>query len=169
MLDSATLFGYELAQSENVGQLQKEVTVNEGFAVLDLAISAAVDGYVVDAPPASPAVGNCYVVGGSPSGAWAGHAHALAGFTVGGWRFIAPFEGLAALDKASGQVAQFIGGAWERGHVRGTKLSVAGNQVVGARGAAVAEPAGGTTVDAEARTAIAAILARLRAHGLIAS
>jgi hypothetical protein len=33
----------------------------------------------------------------------------------------------------------------------------------------VADPAGGTTVDAEARAAVAAILARLRTHGLIAT
>ena len=46
---------------------------------------------------------------------------------------------------------------------------VAGTQVVGARGAAVADATGGTTVDAEARTAINTLLARLRSHGLIAS
>jgi hypothetical protein len=33
----------------------------------------------------------------------------------------------------------------------------------------VADPAGGSTVDAEARAAVAAILARLRTHGLIAT
>lgn len=46
-------------------------------------------------------------------------------------------------------------------------LRIGGSQVVGARGAAVADPAGGATIDAEARTAIAAILSRLEAHGLI--
>lgn len=150
-------------------QLQKEATVNEGFAALDMAVSAAVDGILFDTPPASPAIGSCYVVGDDPDGAWAGHAFALAGFTAGGWRFIAPFDGLAALDKASGQFAVFTAGAWENGHVRAAKLSIGGNQVVGARQAAVADPAGGAIVDAEARAAIAAILARLRQHGLIAS
>lgn len=42
-------------------------------------------------------------------------------------------------------------------------------QVVGAQGAAVADASGGSTVDAEARTALNALLARLRAHGLIAT
>lgn len=46
---------------------------------------------------------------------------------------------------------------------------VAGNQVVSTRGAAVADASGGATVDAEARTAINTLLARLRAHGLIAT
>lgn len=45
---------------------------------------------------------------------------------------------------------------------------VSGTQVVQARGAAVADAAGGATIDAEARTAINTLLARLRAHGLIA-
>lgn len=48
-----------------------------------------------------------------------------------------------------------------------TNYKVGGAQVVSARGAAVPDAAGGATVDAEARTAINTLLARLRAHGLI--
>ena len=47
--------------------------------------------------------------------------------------------------------------------------AVSGTQVVGARGAAVADASGGVTIDAEARTAINTLLARLRTHGLIAT
>ena len=60
-------------------------------------------------------------------------------------------------------------GAWVVGTVKGAKLELAGAQVVGARLAAVADPGGGATIDAEARAAIAAILDRLRQHGLIAT
>ena len=49
------------------------------------------------------------------------------------------------------------------------ELRVGGERVVGPRGAAIATPAGGTTVDAEARTTLADVLAALRGHGLIAS
>ena len=150
-------------------QASKEVTVNEALATFDIAVSAAVDGFLLNSPPASPAIGSSYVIGASPTGAWTGHALALAGFTGGGWRFIAPFDGLRALDKASGEIAVFAAGAWEKGHLRATRLSVGGDQVVGARGAAVADPAGGTTVDSEARAAITAILGRLRQHGLIST
>lgn len=139
------------------------------LAILDIAVSAAVDGFLLKTPPASPAAGDCYIVGDDPTGAWAGQALALAGYTAGGWRFIIPFAGLSVLDKASGQVAVFEAGAWELGHVRATTLSIAGDQVVGARLASVGDPASGSTVDAEARAAIAAVLARLRQHGLIAS
>ncbi len=150
-------------------QIQKEATVNEGLATLDIAVSAAIDGYLLDTPPAGPAIGSCYIVGNDPDGAWAGHALALAGYTEGGWRFIAAFDGLAAFDKASGQVAVFAAGAWELGHLQAAKLSIGGNQVVGARLAAIADPAGGSTIDTEARGAIVAILERLRQHGLIGS
>lgn len=44
-----------------------------------------------------------------------------------------------------------------------------GTKVVGAQGAAVSDAAGGANVDAEARTAINTLLARLRTHGLIAT
>jgi len=140
-----------------------------GFAAFDFAICAAVDGFLQNAPPASPAVGSSYVVGGSATGAWAGHGLALAGYTAGGWRFIAAFDGLTALDKASGEFATFSGGAWGKGDVRAAKVSIGGDQVVGPRLAAVTDPDGGTTIDAEARAVIAAILARLRTHGLIAT
>lgn len=42
-------------------------------------------------------------------------------------------------------------------------------QVVGARAAAIADPAGGTVIDSEARTAVAGMLSAMRQHGLIAS
>lgn len=51
----------------------------------------------------------------------------------------------------------------------GKVYKVAGVQVVGPRGALIADASGGATVDAEARTAINALLARCRTHGLIAT
>ena len=165
MSESARL-GLQFLQA---AQIQKEMTVNEGMARLDLAVCAAVEGFLVDTPPASPTVGSCYIVGSAPAGAWSGHPLALAGYTAGGWRLIAPVEGLTALDKASGEFATFRSGGWEKGHVRAAKLSIGGNQVVGARLTAIADPTGGAVADAEARAAIGAILARLRQHGLIAS
>ncbi len=43
----------------------------------------------------------------------------------------------------------------------------AGTKVIGTQGAVVADASGGSTVDTEGRAAINALLARLRAHGLI--
>ncbi len=61
----------------------------------------------------------------------------------------------------------YRGGAWVFGEVHATALVVGGDQVVGARASAVADPAGGTTIDTQARATLANLLANLRAHGLI--
>ncbi len=66
-----------------------------------------------------------------------------------------------------GTRAVYHAGAWEMGIVRGSVLTLAGEQVVAARQAAIADPQGGSTNDAEARQAVIAILAALRNHGLI--
>lgn len=135
--------------------------------MLDALVSAAVEGLPSATPPVSPAVGSCYIVGASPSGAWSGHAHKLAAFTGGGWRFVAPFEGLGAIVRSNGSAAVYRNGAWEIGKLRGSEVAVDGVKVLGAQEAAIAAPAGGSTVDDQARTAIGAILAAMRGHGLI--
>jgi len=64
-----------------------------------------------------------------------------------------------------------VSGIWESNkdiNLIGSVLKVGDTQVVGAQGATISDPSGGTTIDAEARTAINAIIDRLQAHGLIA-
>ncbi len=138
------------------------------LAKIDIVLAAAVETVGSNVPPASPLAGQCFIVGTAPTGAWAGQGKAIAGYGPGGWRFVAAVAGMRSLDKASGQTATFDGTSWVVGTLKGAKLELAGSQVVGARGAAVANPSGGTIVDVEARGAIAALLDRLRAHGLIA-
>lgn len=58
---------------------------------------------------------------------------------------------------------------WKRVYVGPGGVLASGTKVVGIQGAAVADAAGGATIDAEARTALNALLARLRTHGLIAT
>ncbi len=151
------------------GQAQKEMTVNEALGRLELLTQAGVVAVGPDAPPSAPAEGQAWIVGGAPTGAWARQARAIAGWTAGGWRFVAPREGMSAWSAADGCVARFSGGQWRLGALVGQKVEIGGVQVVGARAAAIATPVGGGVVDAEARTALAAMLAALRAHGLIAS
>ncbi|MCW3834501.1 DUF2793 domain-containing protein [Sphingomonas canadensis] len=148
------------------GQAQKEMSHNEALARLDLAVQASVSAAGTNAPPADPAPGDAWIVGDAPSGAWAGNAGAIAGWTASGWRFLAPREGMRAWIAESG-FALYTGGEWRIGEAHG-RLIVEGVQVVGERGAAIADPSGGATVDSEARAAISALLSAMRAHGLIA-
>ena len=113
--------------------------------------------------------GSCFIIGTAPTGGWSGHASALAAFSAAGWRFIAPFEGLQAWVKSTATFAAYRSGDWEVGAIRASQLLIGGQQVVGARAAAVTDVTGGTTIDAQARVAIAAILGALRGHGLIAT
>lgn len=150
------------------GQAQKELSHNEALALLDMAVQPVVVAVGVDAPPAAPLDGQCWIVGETPSGAWTGRAHAVAGWTASGWRFLTAREGMTAWSVADAAIARFSGSQWDIGLLKGARLVLAGNAVVGARRAAIGAPTGGTVVDAEARVVLDAILAALRGHGLIA-
>ena len=150
------------------GQAQKELFHNEALQMLDLVVAAAVEEPPRAVPPASAAIGSCYIVAASPSGDWAGHAGCLAGMTAAGWRFAGPVEGMTALVRSSGLVATYRSGAWDVGILRGERVEIVGQQVVGPRGGAIPAPTSGSVIDTEARTAVSAILSALRLHGLIA-
>ena len=130
-------------------------------------VAATVEVPPLATPPATPVIGNCYIGGSSPSGAWSGHAQQLAAYTSGGWRFIAPRAGMGVYVASNASTAVFGGASWEVGTLKGSQLVVDGLKVVGSRGAAINTPTAGSTVDAEARTAIGQILAAIRQHGLI--
>lgn len=123
------------------GQAQKVVTVNEALAATDLLLHPAVSGERPD-PPAAPVEGEMWLVAAGATGDWTGRDGALAGWTGGGWRFVAPRTGLRIFDIAAAAFRIFDG-AWT------------------APPAAPPAPLDGTTVDAEARLAIAQIITRL--------
>jgi hypothetical protein len=149
------------------GQAQKEFSHNEALQTLDILVAAAVEEPPRNSPPTAPAVGACYIVGSAPTGVWAGTAQNIAAFTSGGWRFIPPFEGVIAYVRSTETCAAYREGAWEIGVLRGTNVVIGGEQVVGARAAAIASASGGTTIDAQARAVTDEILAAMRQHGLI--
>ncbi|HLZ79898.1 MAG TPA: DUF2793 domain-containing protein [Sphingomonas sp.] len=98
-----------------------------------------------------------------------GKARSLAVWTEGGWRMIAPLAGMAVWSAADGVFARFDGAAWSRGDVIARRLLIGGVPVVGLQQPQISTPSGGATINGEARAAIGAILAALRAHGLIAA
>lgn len=135
------------------GQAQKETSVNEALHLLDAIVAGAVEEPARASPPATPVPGTSYLIADQATGEWMGHDRAIAAFTPGGWRYVAPTDGLTVLEKSTGSTLRYRGGTWE--------------QVLGAPQPAIPDFAGGTTVDAESRATISAILSALRAHGLI--
>ena len=127
------------------GQSQKEFYVNEAHALADALLHAACQGEAA-APPATPVDGECWLVAPAATGDWAGEDGKLACRQSGTWLFAAPSEGMRLFDSSTGQVVLYRGG-WQRP-------------------ATPAEPSGGTTVDAEARTAISGLIAALVEAGV---
>lgn len=151
------------------GQAQKELFHNEALQILDCVAAASVEEDPRNDPPASAAEGATYIVGPVPTGAWTGKAGQLANMSAGGWRFVIPTDGVSAVVKPSGLRAEFRAGAWNIGTVLADRVEVGGLQVLSTQVAAIASAAGGSTIDAEARSTIDQVLAALRHHGLIAS
>lgn len=118
--------------------------MNEAHALTDALLHAAVEG-TADAPPTTPADGECWLIGTTPTGAWTDHAGHLAAWQAGTWLFVLPRDGIRLLDRSTGQAILF----------RGDWL----------RPVAPAAPTGGVTVDAEARAAIAELVSALAAGG----
>jgi hypothetical protein len=145
------------------------MTVNEALARLDAAVQPSAVAGGLDAPPAAPVPGQCWIVGSAPTGGWAGQANALAAWTDDGWRFVAPVDGMTVWVEADALRWRWQGAAWAVGEIVGRSVSIDGVAVVGAQAAAIADPDGGAVIDDEARAAIAAVLAALRSHGLIAT
>ncbi len=92
--------------------------------------------------------GECWLIGEAPSDAWADHAGQLACWSSGDWLFAPPRSGMRLLNLSTGQLGLYRGGAWSFA-------------------AAPTAPSGGTTVDAEARAAIAELIAALADSGII--
>ncbi len=126
-------------------QAQKEATVNEGFALIDALLTPVVEDIRSD-PPVSPSDGECWIIGANPQGDWAGREGDIAVFTASTWFFVNPQNGMAVFDKAA-SVTRRWDGEWSAPAIP-------------------APPTGGATIDAEARTAIGALMATLRNAGI---
>jgi hypothetical protein len=149
------------------GQAQKEAYHNEALTLVDALLHAQIEAGPLVEVPEEPEPGQSWLVGAGASGDWAGKADALACWTAGGWRFVSPVPGMLARNIGSGCWLYWTGSAWSTGQWPATALLIDGQQVVGPRLPDVPSPSGGTVIDAEARAAVAGLIATLKSHGLI--
>lgn len=151
------------------GQAQKELFHNEALALVDALLHGVAESADLAAPPADPATGGCWIVAAGASGEWSGRTGMIACWTEGGWRFVAPRTGLSFHVVDRNHALFHDGTEWRASVIRGDGLYLDDERVVGARAGAIADTAGGSVIDVEARLTIDAILTALRGHGLIES
>lgn len=149
------------------GQAQKEVTHNEALLLLDLIGQPVVESCDNATPPEEPMPGQCWIVGSPADAAWSGADGAIAGWTDTGWRFVHPGAGWRVWVLDRSLTMRFDGAAWLEEALHSDGFFLDGQRVLGPRQAGIANPDGGAVIDAEGRSALIAILAALRAHGLI--
>lgn len=130
------------------GQAGKEITHNEALLRVDMLLHPCLETLAAEVPPIAPQPGCAWGLGANPAGAWAGRGGQIAVWTTGGWRFLSPATGMAAWRRDLGCQIRFTDRGW-----------------VG--GAAVPAPAGGSTVDTAARSAINELRNVLTQHGLL--
>jgi hypothetical protein len=132
-----------------VAQAQKEITHNEALARIDALLHPMVEGSAASPPSLVAAdAGKCWLVAAGASGVWIGKSDQIACWMGAGWRYIMPREALKIYYLPHQGYARFSGGQWRFA-------------------AQIADPSGGAIVDIEARLALAALLAELRATGAL--
>jgi len=131
------------------GQAHKELFHNEALARIDFLIHPIVQAIEADPTAIVPVPGQSWLVGPGATNDWQDHDDQIAGWTGNGWLFIAPLALMRVYVESLDNFAVYRG-VWQLME-------------------AVASPAAGTVIDAEARMAIDSILAALEAQGILMS
>lgn len=127
-------------------QAQKEFFVNEAHVLADALLHPVVEGSA-SSDPATPASGECWIVDTAATGSFVGHDESLACYHEGQWLFATPSEGMAVYDRSLSRLRYYAGG-WQDNP-------------------AIAEPAGGSVIDQEARNALNDVIAAIRKAGIL--
>jgi hypothetical protein len=148
------------------GQSQKDVTHNEAVLALDRMVALAVASRSVATPPAAPQVGACYIVPAGAAAAWGQPVDSIVHWQGAAWLAQTPRDGQIAMVADEAIMLVFLG-SW-RNHLPVAGLTIGNRAVLSASPVAVAPPAGGGTIDAEARAALAAVMMALQQQGVLA-
>lgn len=129
------------------GQVQKEFFVNQSLAMIDVWMRGTVIGSS-ESPPSVVEEGDCFRVKSVALGEWAEHEDEIAVRIGGAWQFVPPAAGMTLFDQQAGQRLCYRD-RWESAGISATV-------------------AGGSTIDAEARALLEALIEELRRTGILA-
>jgi hypothetical protein len=135
------------------GQAQKDVTHNEALLALDRLVALVVVSDSEPAPPAAPAEGSVWIVPAAGAAAWGETAGTLMFRQDAAWIAVPPRDGQTAFVASNGQLLVHASG-WQMVRSIGPAIPVA-------------LPNGGSVIDSEARTALAALVGVLQQHGIV--
>jgi hypothetical protein len=137
---------------------EPDLIYNDSFRKTDVLVAGFIVSRTTDAEPGAPTEGDAYIMTGSASGTdWATFdEHDIAVFSGAVWKQYAPGGRVQMLVDDDNEIVYWTGSAWAVG-------------VVLTADSKINDPAGGGTVDAEARTAINAIIDALESHGITAT
>jgi hypothetical protein len=148
------------------GQSQKDVTHNEAVLALDRMVALAAVSRTQLAPPVTASPGEIQIVPAGGAAAWGHPEGSLAQWQGAGWQSQMPRNGQLALVEDEGLMLLYRNGWQALFPVLG--LQIDGRTVLAAPPVAISSPAGGTTVDVEARVVLNALLSALVDQGIIA-
>ncbi len=164
MAEMTTRLALPLMQA---AQAQKELTHNAALHDLDGWLHPVMESRTVVVPPDMPEPGPGWIVPAGAEGEWSGHEGKIARHD-GRWRFQAPPVGLLAWIRDENALLCHGGTGWQD-ELPVAGLSIDGRKVLSAPPEAVVEPAGGATVDVEARATLSQLILNLRTLGLIST
>ncbi len=130
-----------------IAQAQKELTHNEALAKIDALLHPVVQSRLASPPVVTPAdTGKCWVIDVGSTGEWQNKVDQIAGWVGGSWRYLVPVPGMRVRNMALGADIIWNGSQW-------------------IAAPAITDPQSGSTIDTEARAAIAALLSHFRMIG----
>jgi hypothetical protein len=147
------------------GQSQKDVTHNDALLALDRLVALLAVSRSQTVPPATAAIGDVHIVPSAGASAWGQPAGTLMHWQDAGWLPLHPRDGQIVLVADENIVLVHRGGWQEDWPVAG--LAVGGRTLLSAPPAVIVPPSGGSTVDAQARSAIGDLILILQQQGLL--
>ncbi len=133
-----------------VAQAYKEITHNEALIAIDALLHPVIEAQLSTPPTrlGSQDSGLCWLVVSAATGEWQGKENRIACWVDGAWRFVEPNISMSIFDKNQSVRLIFQNNQWTIPQI-------------------IADPSGGSVVDAEARATLGQILALLRSSGLV--